>query len=81
MYASTFELYSRSLLRKLVRRSIKSSASYSVENLTLKLIHLLPRLMKALRSLLSGEGKGAGGQVEEEIQVSGPWFNRDNIEV
>ena len=81
MCVSNFEHSSPFLLRKLVRRSIKSSAICSVENLTPKLIHLLPRLMKALRSLLSGEGKGAGGQVEGEIQVSALWFNRDNIKI
>ena len=77
MYASTFELYSRSLLRKLVRRSIKSSAICLTENLTLKLMHLPPRLMKALGSSLNGGGKGAGGQLEGVIQVSAPWFDRD----
>ena len=77
MCASIFELYSPSLLRKLVRRSIKSSAICLAENLTLKLMHLPPHLMKALGSSSSGGGKGAGGQVEGVTQVSAPWFNQD----
>lgn len=69
MCASNFEFSSPYLPRKLVRRSTKSSAICLAENLTLRLMDLLPRLMKALGSLLSGS-KGAGGQVEGVIQVS-----------
>lgn len=74
-------LSSPSLPKKLVRSFIKSSAICLEENLTLKLIHLLLRLMKALGSLLNGVGKVADGQVEGEIQVSVPCFNVDNIEI
>ena len=70
-----FELFSLSLPRKLVRHSIRSSATCLAESLTLKLTHLRPCPMKALGSLLSGEDKGADGQVEGVIQVSAPRLN------
>ena len=72
MCSLNFELSSLSLPRKLVRRSIKSSANCLAENLTLRLIRLLPRLMKALELLSSGEDKEADGQVEGVIPVSVP---------